>query len=405
MTRFLDNLLERLKKWEAKYYHDEYVRMREDYQALLGDPKQVRALPVVNRSEVRSVLVFKPDEIGDAVYSLPALKLLRQALPEARIALICQKKTAPLFERSGLVDEIATIEVKTVLRKFHRFNMKEALAKLTVREFDVGIFLRSYPGYFKQFLKLPARIKIHPRDPRMKSSSPIQPFVSLWVANRQHQAVQMCEIVHPLTQARPKREEIVFPEMIFTDQDKTALRQLFPARKPESYIVVHPFADFETRHYVYWGELIRWMKDRFRVPIVVIGGKQDRTLPVNPEVIQAQGKLSLGQTAYLISQANVFIGNLSGPVHLAGALGRSNVTMMSGHSAPAEWTPFGDALVMRADVGCAPCHLRTCNKYKLVCVRSMNPLKVMPHLEAYISSRLERKAPRKGDAPTEILFS
>jgi len=404
MSRLIDHILEVMKRWEAKYYHADYAKLRSEHLALQGDQKRVRALPVLGRDELRTVLIFKPDEIGDCLYSLPALKLLRAALPQARFFLVCQKKTAPIFERTGLVDEIATINVKTTFRKFNRFSVPETLRKFTAAEFDVGIFLRSYPGYFRQFLKFPCRIQIHPRDPRMKSKSVVQPFVSLWTEPRQHQAVQMTEIVEPLTATKVSRDQIQFPTFQFSDSDRAGAKQLFE-RKPESFIVVHPFADFETRQYVYWNEVLRWMKDRFRVPIVVVGGPRDPLLPLPNDILQTQGKFNLGQTAFLISQSDVFLGNLSGPVHLAGALGVPNVTMMSGHSAPVEWAPFGDSLVLRADVGCAPCHLRSCTTYQLACVRSLNPLKIMPHLEAFLSSRLGKRGTRpKPDTTTEVIF-
>lgn len=402
LTKWTDRFLEFLKQLEAKYYHADYAKLRDEYQWNEGDGKKVRTLPVVNTSEARTILIFKPDEIGDAVYALPAIQAIKQALPESRLFLVCQKKAAPIYERSGLFNEIATAEPRTFLRKFHRLSVKAALQQLSIQSFDVGVFLRSYPGYFRHFMKVPCRVRIHPRDPRMKSSSPVQPFVSLWVGRRAHQAVQLCEIVEPLVRRRFSREEISFPPLQFTSHDEKVMPLLFGTDRPRNFFVVHPFADYETRHYPYWNEIIRWLKDRFRQPLVVIGGPKDPILSLPNDIMQTQGRLTLGQTAFLISQSKVFLGNLSGPVHLAGALGKSNVTLMSGHSAPSEWTPFGDALVLRADVGCAPCHLRTCHRYELACVRSLNPLKIMPHLDAFISARLASERPV--DQSREILF-
>jgi ADP-heptose:LPS heptosyltransferase len=104
--------------------------------------------------------------------------------------------------------------------------------------------------------------------------------------------------------------------------------------------------------------------------------------------VQAQGQLSIGQTGYLLDRAAAMIGNISGPVHWAAALGTPTVTLMSGHSLPAEWAPLGASLVLRASVPCAPCHRKTCPVYALACLTELRPELIVGPIEEFVRPHL-----------------
>jgi ADP-heptose:LPS heptosyltransferase len=123
------------------------------------------------------------------------------------------------------------------------------------------------------------------------------------------------------------------------------------------------------------------------MPILAVGGPDDPRLDDRPGLVQMQGRLSLTQTAFLISRAAGFVGNLSGPAHLSAALGTRTVTLMSGNSLPVEWAPLGDSLVVRADVPCSPCHRDTCPGYGLACLRAMTPERVLPEVVRFLDRR------------------
>jgi lipopolysaccharide heptosyltransferase II len=58
------------------------------------------------REGVRRILVFHLNQIGDLVFTLPALKALREAFPEARITSVLRPRLAGLVAESGFVDDI-----------------------------------------------------------------------------------------------------------------------------------------------------------------------------------------------------------------------------------------------------------------------------------------------------------
>ncbi|MBI4404155.1 MAG: glycosyltransferase family 9 protein [Deltaproteobacteria bacterium] len=388
----IEKILQLAKQFQRRFLFADYEELDRRQRWLEPDahlPFRQISMPILPSAEqTRTILVFKPDDIGDAVYSLPAAMELRESFPRSRIFLLCQEKTASLFERTALFDEISSIPVSVRFFRFPFFDLQGALKKFSKQEFDIAVFLRTYPVYFKPFLRIPCKIHLHPLDPRMRSKSAYQARITLWGSRRAHQSVQLLQIVAGLTGKKYSSTDIRFPKLQWTDSDQKALEITFGKTVPERFLVIHPYARYETRDYPkpYWQTVVNEIKRTFGYPIVVIGSVDDPKTEF--PAIETQGKLSLSQTAYLISKASAFVGSEAGPVHLAAMLGIPVVALFGGHSSPAEWGPLGKSLILRADVPCSPCHRRVCPGYGLVCLKELTPQRVLPEIETFLRSEL-----------------
>lgn len=388
--RTTETILQWLKRVEAIYYRSGYQSLKELLVSIHASGhaqyRETLAGAIPKPEEVRSILVFKPDDIGDAVHSLPSIAELKRYYHRARLFLICQRTTEALFERCGLFDEISTVEVKKVLLRFPFISLKEGLAQFSREQFDISVFLRTYPAFFSYFLKIPAWHKVHPLDPRLRSDSPLKMPVSLWGERREHQAYQLLEIASFLSGNFGVLSDIKYPSFHWQKDDKEALSMAFGKSEPKRFFVVHPYARFETRRYPmdFWAEILTWLKKKYRLPVVVIGGEEDDPLPVEG-LVQMQGRLLLGQSGYLMSRAAAFLGNESGPAHWAAALGVPTVVFFGGHSAVCEWAPRGTVKLIHQDVECSPCHRRVCPGYGLKCLMELSPSFAIPQLEPFLS--------------------
>jgi ADP-heptose:LPS heptosyltransferase len=396
-----DRLYQGAKRAQRRWLIADYEELRLREKWLEHDrelPFEEVVVPVApDVDEVRTVLVFTPDAIGDAVHALPAVAELRRHLPHARFFLLCRGLTAPLYARSGLFEEIAVVELGSRTRPSLRAT-RPALRQLSRGEFDLAVFLRTNQAGFRRFLRIPARARVHPLDPRLRSTSPYQARVARWGDVRVHQSLQHLQIVSVVTGRRYSLSDVRFPELHWVEDDFRAHELVFDGSPPPAYLVAHPFAKEETRRYPadYWRTLLDGLRNATGMPIVVVGGPDDSQLDDPPGLIQMQGRLSLMQTAWLISRTAGFIGNVSGPAHLSAALGRPTITLMSGNSLPVEWAPLGDSLVIRADVPCSPCHREFCPGYGLACLRSLTPQRVLPAAVEFL--RRPRDEQRAWDA-------
>jgi ADP-heptose:LPS heptosyltransferase len=405
-----DRIHQALKRAQRRYLIADYEDLRLRERWLRRDPSapfEEHVFPVrPDPEKVRTVLVFKADEIGDAIHVLPAVGELRRWAPHARFSLVCRPLTKSLYERAGLFDAIATFEPGSRLIPAGR-RARRAARTLGATEFDLAVFPKSNPATFREFLAVPARARLHPLDPRMRSSSVYRAQISMWGDERRHQAIQMLELVSLLTGKTYSFGDVVYPDFAWTRDDRAALPLVFGSEQPPPFLVIHPFAKDETRRYPadYWTELLDALGADLGLPIVSIGAAGDGTLPERPDLLQSQGRLTLTQTGYLLSRASGFVGNLSGPAHWTAALGVPTVTLMSGHSLPVEWAPLGTSLVLRADVPCAPCHQRTCPVYGLACLTELTPERVRPRIVHFLRENLAERPARPAEATSALRAS
>lgn len=381
----IDFFLQLLKKAERAYFSRNYKKLASELKQFERPEFRYDGFPDLGAAP--SVLIFKPDDIGDAVYALPAVARFKEKFPAAKVYVLCQKKTAPIYELSGLFEKVVGVEITARFIRFQSLELKKTLAAFGDVTFDAAFFLRSYPAFFRMFAEVPARVKVHPQDPRFHSDSPWKAYISLWGDRRAHQAEQMLQIVARVTGEKYGDSDVRWPAFRWTAEDRAGLTKTFGEGVPEKFVVVHPFARFETRRYPYhyWRDVIGELQVEFPdFKWVIIGGKEDPSLNL-PHTIEMQGKLKLRETGYLLSRAHAFLGNESGPGHWAAALGKPVITLLSGHSHESEWGVWGShKLNLRMDVPCQNCYLRACPKYKVRCLTEMTPDLVVPRIVRFL---------------------
>lgn len=385
MLRVVDSILVKLRSIQRWMHASEQQRLAtQAAEIALHGPISV---PAPDLERARTLLVFKPDEIGDFVCALPAVQALKKRYPHLEIDIVTQAAVAPLAERLGLFRRVAGVSISYRLLRFPVFNPAEVCEKLGRTDWDCAVYLRTYPNLFRSFLRIPARTRVHPLDPRLRSNSPFRYPISSYGSERAHILWQLLELVAPLLGRKLERGDRSFPPFNFRDEDRKAVEALVPN---EPYLAVHPFCRYETRRYPleFWRDLWRRLREKYKLPIVIVGGPDDEVFPPMKGVIQTQGKLDLPATAYLLSRSRAFLGVDSGPGHLAAAQGIPTLTLFGGMSYPQEWAPEGSRQrTLRASVPCSPCERRVCPGKGLICMTSLPPNRIWPEIQMFLSEK------------------
>ena len=96
-------------------------------------------------------------------------------------------------------------------------------------------------------------------------------------------------------------------------------------------------------------------------------------------VASVAGKTSLAELSLLLACCALYVGNNSGPKHIAAAIGVPTIGVHSGVVDPAEWAPIGKrAMALRRNMTCGPCYLsrlEDCPR-TLACLRQLEPASV-----------------------------
>jgi ADP-heptose:LPS heptosyltransferase len=131
------------------------------------------------------------------------------------------------------------------------------------------------------------------------------------------------------------------------------------------------------------GVAARLVSER-ELPVLLLGSDAERALcdevarKAGDGVTSAAGESTLGQLAAIVSRARLFVGNDSGPTHMAMALGVPTVALF-GPTDPGQFDFRGHALVYR-DLDCSACSFYGSERCRLGhwdCMLSITPDDVM----------------------------
>lgn len=153
------------------------------------------------------------------------------------------------------------------------------------------------------------------------------------------------------------------------------------------YAVLAPTNEFYTK---------RWMPERYaaiaerllsRGYQIVLTGAPTAEQIAQVESVQAATSLSLaaltslsiGELMAVIADAKVFVGNDSGPAHIAAAV-KTPLVVLFGPASSVRWRPWADnrAELVQNSFACNPCAMYTCTEFaEPECIRSITVGQVM----------------------------
>lgn len=149
-----------------------------------------------------------------------------------------------------------------------------------------------------------------------------------------------------------------------------------------------PVQRWEISRYV---DVLQKLNEANQVVPVFIGAPDDAKL--HNEFISSLGLgwtaagLPLGQAAAIIQGAAFYLGNDTGPMHLAAGLGRPCVVVQSARWHPGAWDPLGSGhFVHKYSPECAGCGLSVCPLEVQVCLSNISPKSVLESCKKVLAS-------------------
>lgn len=336
---------------------------------------------------VKSILCVRLGSLGDILFALHALRLLRVERPDVRVAWAVERRFAGILEGHPDLDAVIVIPRRDWTRRLIRpwtwpglyMAVRDAGRSLRAEGCDVSIDfhgnLRS--GVLTRLAAAPVRIgldaasgkelnhvfqtvRVHaPPPPAHRITRDLSLLAPLGIAPRYER---------PLVAIRPSDRKGV----------AAALAPLHaPGRK---LVLIHSGTSGR-------GALKRWDLGRFGRVAAELSTKDGCDVlftwgPLERRQAETAASLSDGggspapQTrsllglAALIEQADLVIACDTGPLHLAAVLGRP-VVGLYGPKDPRRYGPIGTAgRIVTGSADCAPCTRRSCAR--LTCMRSIS---------------------------------
>lgn len=325
------------------------------------------------RDAVTSAALIELTGLGDVISMLPSIRAFKSLFPSADLHLVVDSRFAELlaaFELPvaihGVLDPRSPSGVMAALHLVRDLRVTLACSMSPPRRNALVTLAgqaRCIAGYLQYRDTLTPYLEVTPVE--VFGLSPVA-GVTFGREHISQRALKVC-------QALGYREELPVSSLRLTESIRMEVRTilqhagLIPAGK---YVVLHPFAGWKSREWPLpaFGALAKRLLETENCTVIFLWQqeKQGDLQPLRRQFAEDRpvifaSTLSLLGSAALISGASLFVGNDSGPLHLAAALGVPSLGLF-GPCDPhltAPHTPLPTAwLYKQAD--CSPCDQRSC---------------------------------------------
>jgi len=365
---------------------------------LADDVETIYARALCRRDRVQRVLVFHLNQIGDLMFTLPALKALREGLPQAHIISVLRPHLAGLLADSPFVDQVVP---------------------------------RPAAGPCAAFA-LAARLRRESPDLVIAFSQSASTSISAWLSRASHRVgyidadlarllnhrVQLRGIPRPEKVLRlvralgltPRKTDYVGLVHLSGETDRAGERILSDCGlEGDGPLVALAPGESEARPYK------SWTADGFRAVaarlareeaarLVVVGAERDR--PLGDEILAGldspgranlSGRTTPAELAAVLARCDLLIGIDSGPMHVAAAMG-TPVVGLFGPTDPARTGPMGEGheIIFHRQDCWRPCiHpvVPTCTDRK--CMNAISPDEVVAAARRILARSAARPAAGK----------
>jgi lipopolysaccharide heptosyltransferase III len=258
------------------------------------------------------IAVIRLRSLGDCVLTTPALALLKSHRPDLRIGVVVEDRFAPIFEQIPEVHEILPPQRSALdawhpraVLNLHGGTRSMWLTATSGAEIKTGFEHHAYSFLYRD--RIPRAQEI------LGEERPVH--------TAEHLAAAMFWMGVPRTEIPRARLHAE------------------PAASRAAYAVLHPFAS--TPEKTWPAERFIAIAERLRdkagmEPVFLAGPTDDTSAFVRFRMYQSA---PLAEVKSVIAGSQLFIGNDSGPAHIAAAFGVPSVVLF-GPSNPVTWAPW-----------------------------------------------------------------
>jgi heptosyltransferase-2 len=350
------------------------------------------------------ILVRSANPLGDGIMTTPALQRLREARPEASIALLVSEKMAGLWHGQPFLNEVigfsaaeSTWQLSRRLRerKFSTGIVFPNSLRATLELWLAGIpqrigFKRGWRGLFltRSVVRRPEAVTMHKRsdeEVHRLIGRGILPGPIPASAHQIHDYLQLTAELDASTEPLPPR--------IWVSEQQTAQivqRWSLTVVDGRPWFGLNPGAEY--------GPAKRWPAERFAAAAIALqrqtrcrwmlfGGGADRETTQqiasqiqaasNETVLNLAGQTNLPELAAALKMCKLVLTNDTGPMHLAAAVGTPVIALFGSTSPELTGPTFSPASqIVRRPVPCAPCFRREC-PIDLRCLKGIDTAQVI----------------------------
>ncbi len=324
----------------------------------------------------RSILMIKLRYLGDVLLATPTLHALKAAYPEARVTVLVNRGTEAVLIANPDVDDMLVLDRGSIVEQC-RF-----VAQIRQRRFDTVVDLTDgdRAAFLSRISGAPVRIGFN-AEQRWTGRCYTTVVKSDPAAHRiERDLMSLTPLGIAATDQRPR--------LWLTAQDALRAEDLLqrlavPSDRP--FVVIQPGARYWFKAWPpeRFAEVADRLADKYGCQVLVGGSPQETALAdavvkhATRRLVSFAGLSDVRALAALVKRSALFVGNDTGAMHLAAAVG-TPVIGLFGPSNPVEWGPRGGpAEVLYKGLDCRVCFHPTCRRGEQNCMKLITVDEVM----------------------------
>jgi len=326
----------------------------------------------------KKILLMKLRYIGDSIWMLPVVNNLKWNYPHLKLSVLVNEGTEIPFYSNPLVDEVLIFPRREVKSRFGLLKFLKFIQLIRRKRFDAVIDLTDADRPALISFLSGAKIRIS-YDNEHRPRRFLYTYKVNAKINTKHMVEYHLDLLRELgLKIFDDSIRIDVPKFVFQSLHQK-FRQVFDSHRKK--LIIHPGARRPLRQ---WGtenfsKVANVVKDKYDI-VLVAGPNEDHLIKemlsqINFEPLVSTTQLNLMEFAGLCKICNVYLGNDTGPLHIAAGVG----TFVIGIFGPTfsrlagPWTKR--KLIFEGEkLPCRPCQQDRClNPEFKACLKAIRP--------------------------------
>ena len=312
------------------------------------------------KKQIKNILVIQTAKIGDVICSTPVFREIKKGYPEAHLTVMATTVTRELLEDNPHVDEVITINHADCRGPAGKLRLATLIRK---GKYDIAVCLNPNVLFaLATFWGLvPGRISVVPNflGTTFKCAS------VFFSSRERHMSGRLViETYMRMLRAIGIESNNIAKEVYKSEMAEEKVRHLLGgAGKPLIGIAVSSGNKLKELGSEKIMQLAQILLDTPDISVVLIGASEDSaaasmivdSLGKRESIVDATGKISLGELPALIERLSLFVGVDTGIVYMADALSVP-VIDIAGPSDMEDQRPTGEkSRILQKKIQCIPC--------------------------------------------------
>lgn len=320
---------------------------------------------------MQNVLIIKLRYIGDVLLATLSARAIKSARPNVRVTMLVTRGTEDVLSGNPDMDEVVILDKDSLAAQWR------LIAGLRRRRFDTVIDLTDgdRAAFLSWISGAPVRIGFNDGH-RWQGRFYTQVVRS--ERGVQHRIDRDLEALKLVSIQAGSQD----PQLWLTPEEEHSADQLLDqlgVQRSQPIVILQPGARYWFKAWPpeRFAELADRLTSQYGCQVMIGGSRQEsdlaqqiRQMAKSRPIVMA-GRTTVRQFASIAKRSALFVGNDSGAMHIASAVG-TPVVALFGPSSPREWRPRGGPVeILYKDLDCGRCSNSTCTRGEESCMKSI----------------------------------